>query len=94
MIPLGTSDSGQRRGVRRYPYVIVPLDPPTTPIPDDAMYMEALVFALDQYPPEKVLSDYCQTNGLDLTKYVCRAVVFSEDLRKGKGGLFARSHGG
>ena len=56
--------------------------------------MESLVFALEPYSPEKVLSDYCQTNGLDPAKYACRAVVFSEDLRKGKGWLFARSRGG
>ena len=62
-------------------------------MPEGVTYMEALVFALEPYSPEKVLSDYCQTNGLDPTKYACRAVVFSEDLRKGKGWLFARSRG-
>ena len=55
--------------------------------------MEALVFALEPYPPEKVLADYCKANGLQPDKYACRAVVFSEDLRKGKGWLFARNRG-
>ena len=94
MLPVGTSDSAQRPGVRRYPYVVVPIASPDPQLPEEAIYMESLVFALEPYSPEKVLSDFCQTNGLDPTKYACRAVVFSEDLRKGKGWLFARSHGG
>ena len=93
MIPIGTSDSGQRPGARRYPFVIMPVAPPTFPIPEGATYMEALVFALEPYPPEKVLADYCKDNGLQPDKYACKAVVFSGDLRKSKGWLFARSHG-
>ena len=94
MIPLGTSDSGQRRGVRRYPYVIVPLDPPNPPLPDGAMFLESLVFALAPYSVEQVLADFCKDNGLDSAKYACKAIVFASDMKAGKGWLFARSSGG
>ena len=94
MLPVGTSDSGQARGGRRYPFVIVPLDPPNPPLPDGAMFLESLVFALAPYSVEQVLADFCKDNGLKPDKYVCRAVVFASDMKAGKGWLFARSHGG
>ena len=79
--------------MRRYPYIIVPLDAPTTPIPADAIHLEALVFAPDQYPPEKVLADYCARKELRPERFKCHAVVFTGDLREGKGGLFVRRDG-
>lgn len=94
MLPIGTSDSGQARGVRRYPYVIVPIDPPNPPLPEGAMFLESLVFALEPFTVEQVLADYCKDNGLDSAKYACKAIVFVSDVKAGKGWLFARSHGG
>lgn len=93
MIPDGTSDSGQRRGVRRYPFIIIPIDVPTIPTPDGAMYMEALVFALEPYPVEKVLSDYCARKELNPDKFKCSAVVFTGDSREGKGTLRIQREG-
>ena len=94
MLPVGTSDSAQRPGVRRYPFMIVPLDPPTIPIPPNGVYIESLVFALHPYATEQVLADFCKDNGLDSAKYACKAIVFASDMKAGKGWLFARSHGG
>ena len=94
MLPVGTSDSGQRPGVRRYPFMIVPLDPPTIPIPPDGVYIESLVFALHPYSTEQVLADFCKDNGLDSARFACKAIVFAKDLKTGKGWLFARSRGG
>lgn len=94
MIPLGTSDSGQVRGVRRFPYMISSLDPPTIPIPPDGVYIESLVFALHPYATEQVLADFCKDNCLDSARYACKAIVFAKDLKTGKGWLFARSRGG
>ena len=93
MLPVGTSDSGQARGVRRYPFVIVPIDAPTIPTPDGTMYMEALVFAPEPYPVEKVLSDYCARKELNPDKFRCSAVVFAKDQREGKGTLRIRRDG-
>jgi hypothetical protein len=93
MIPVGTSDSCQRPGVRRYPFIIVPIAPPSFPIPEGATYMEALVFALEPYPPEKVLADYCEGRGRDAEKFRCHAVIFEGDIREGKGRLFVRKEG-
>lgn len=93
MIPVGTSASGQRRGVRRCPYIIISIDVPTTPIPDDAMYMEALVFALVPHPPQKVLADYCAQTELCPERFNCSPVVFAKDQREGKGTLRIRRDG-
>lgn len=93
MIPVGTSDSGQARGVRRYPYIIVPVDPPSFPIPEGATYMEALVFSLEPHPPEKVLADYCGARKLNAEKFKCHPVVFAKDQREGKGTLCIRRDG-
>lgn len=83
-----TQDAGKKPKVRRYPYIIVPLEPPSSPIPDGALYMETLVFSLHQYPASKVLDDYCKAKGLDSSKFVCHPVVFAKDLkRNGKGTL-------
>ena len=82
MYPIGTPDAEKKSGVRRYPYIIVPLDPPTTPIPADAIYLETLVFALEPYPVEKVLSDYCKIKKLDVEKFRCHSVVFAKDMRQ------------
>lgn len=91
MFPVGTSDSGQMRGVRRYPYIIVPLDSPSISIPGGAIYMEAIVFSLIQHPPEKVLADYCEAKGLAADKFECHPVVFTKDLiLTGKGTLCIR----
>ena len=94
MLPVGTSDSAQRPGMRRFPFMIVPLDPPTIPIPSDGVYIESLVFALEPFTVEQVLADYCKDNGLDSAKYACKAIVFASDMKAGKGWLFARSSGG
>ena len=93
MFPTGTSDSEQGPKARRFPYLIVPLDPPTTPISGGAMYMEALVFALEPYPPEKILADYCEAKGLDAERFNCHPVTFAKDLREGKGTLSIRRDG-
>ena len=94
MLPVGTSDSAQRPGVRRYPFMIVPLAPPTIPIPPDGVYIESLVYALEPFTAEQVLADFCKDNGLDSARYACKAIVFAKDLKAGKGWLFARSRGG
>ena len=89
-----TQDAGKKPKVRRYPYIIVPLEPPSSPIPDGALYMETLVFSLHQYPASKVLDDYCGTKGLDVSKFKCHPVVFAKDLgREGKGTLCIRRDG-
>lgn len=94
VFPVGTSDSGQELKVRRHPYVIVPVDPPASPIPDGAMYLEGLVFSLKPYPAEKVLGDYCKFKGLDSGKFKCHPVVFAKDLRReGKGALCIHQDG-
>ena len=89
-----TQDAGKKPKVRRYPYIIVPLEPPSSPIPDGALYMETLVFSLSPYPASKVLADYCQVKKLDADKYRCYPVVFAKDLRReGKGTLCIRRDG-
>lgn len=88
------SDQGKSSKVRRFPYIIVPLDPPTTPIPADAIYLETLVFALEPYPVEKVLSDYCKIKKLDVEKFRCHSVVFAKDMRQqGTGTLHIQRDG-
>ena len=79
--------------MRRFPYLIAPVDPPKHPIPAGATHMEALVFSLHPHPPEKVLIDYCIPMGLDPARFTCKAVVFSKDMRAGKGWLFVRKEG-
>ena len=94
MFPLGTSDSGQRPKVRRFLYIVLPLETPSSPGPEGAMYMEALVFAMEPYPVEKVLSDYCIFNGLDSSKFVCHPVVFATGMRReGKGTISIQRDG-
>ncbi len=79
--------------MRRYPYIIIPIDVPTTPISEEAMYMEALVFALDPHPPQKVLADYCARKELCPERFNCSPVVFAKDQREGKGTLRIRRYG-
>ena len=94
VFPVGTSDSGQKPKVRRYPYIILPLHIPKEGIPEGSFIMESLVFSLIQHPPEKVLADYCKFKGLDSSKFVCHPVVFAKDLRReGKGTLCIRRDG-
>ena len=94
MYPIKPPGHGQARKVRRYPYIIVPLGPPSSPIPVGAIFLETLVFALEPYPVEKVLFDYCKIKGLDSSKFVCHPVVFAKDLRReGKGTLCIRRDG-
>ena len=94
MIPVGTSNSAQKSKVRRYPYIIVPVDPPSHPIPEGTTYMQALVFSLRRLPPDEILSGFCRTMGLDSARYTCTAVVFDRDLaREGKGRLSVRRDG-
>ena len=94
VFPVGTSDSGQKPKVRRYPYIILPLDMPKEGIPNGSMYMEAIVFSLSPYPASKVLADYCQVKKLDADKYRCYPVVFAKGLRReGKGTLSIRRDG-
>ena len=82
VFPVGTSDSGQKPKVRRYPYIILPLHIPKEGIPEGSFIMESLVFSLIQHPPEKVLADYCKFKKLDSSKFVCRPVVFARDMRQ------------
>lgn len=94
MFPLGTSDSGQRPKVRRFLYIVLPLEPPSSPVFEGAMHMEALVFSPIQKPPEKVLDDYCKFNGLDSSKFVCHPVVFAKGIRRdGKGTISIQRDG-
>ena len=94
MIPLGTSDSSQNPKVRRFLFIIVPREPPSRPVPEGAMHMEALVFSLIQNPPEKVLADYCKFTGLDPSRFRCHPVVFSKVLRRnGKGTISIQRDG-
>ena len=55
--------------------------------------MEALVFAPEPYPVEKVLSDYCARKELNPDKFRCSAVVVAKDQREGKGTLRIRRDG-
>lgn len=82
VFPVGTSDSGQKPKVRRYPYIIRPIDLPKCEIPEGSLFMESLVFSLIQHPPEKVLADYCKFKKLDSKKFRCHPVVFAKDLRQ------------
>ncbi len=86
MYPIENTGVGKGLKVRRFPYIIVPVDPPKEEVPAGSLFMESLVFCLIQHPPEKVLADYCETKALDATKYRCHPVVFAKDLRRdGKG---------
>ena len=82
MFPIGPPGQGKPGKVRRYPYLIVPIEPPKDGIPDGAIFMETLVFSLSPYPAEKVLADYCGTKGLDSSKFRCHPVVFAKDMRQ------------
>lgn len=82
MYPIGESGVDKRPKVRRYPFVIQPLDMPKEGIPEGSLYMESLVFSLIQHPPEKVLADYCKFKKLDSSKFVCHPVVFARDMRQ------------
>lgn len=94
MFPLGTSDSGQRPKVRRFLYIVLPLETPSSPVPEGAMHMEALVFSLIQNPPEKVLADYCKFTGLDPSKFCCHPVVFAKGIRReGQGTISIQREG-
>ena len=93
MFPLGTSDSTQWPKVRRFLYIVLPLEPPSRPVPEGAMHMEALVFSLIQNPPEKVLADYCAQTELCPERFNCSPVVFAKDQREGKGTLRIRRDG-
>lgn len=94
MFPLGTSDSGQRPKVRRFVFIIAPRALPSRTVPDGAIFMESLVFALEPYPVDKVLSDYCNFNGLDSSKFVCHSVVFATGMRReGKGTISIQRDG-
>lgn len=94
MIPVGTSDSGQRQGVRRYPYIITPIASPHPPMPAGAVLLEALVFSREPYPPKRVLADYCAGKGLEAENFRCHAAVFASDLTAGKGWFFMRHRTG
>jgi hypothetical protein len=94
MFPIGTSGSDQGPKVRRFPFIIIPIDSPDCAVPDGSLLMESIVFSLSPYPAEKVLGDYCRIKGLDAGKYVCHPVVFFKDLkREGKGELCIRREG-
>ena len=94
VFPVGTSDSGRKPKVRRFPYIILPLDMPKEGIPEGSLYMESLVFSLIQHPPERVLFDYCKFKGLDSSKFACHPVIFAMDMRReGKGTLCIRRDG-
>ena len=94
MFPIGSPSQGKPSKVRKFPFVIVPLDPPKDGIPEGSLYMESLVFSLIQHPPERVLSDYCKFKGLDVGKFKCHPVIFAKDLRRdGKGTLCIRRDG-
>ena len=88
MYPIKASGQGKPSKVRRFPYIILPVDPPKGEVPAGSMYMEAIVFSLNRHPPEKVLADYCETKALDAAKYRCHPVVFAKDMRRqGQGTL-------
>ena len=94
MYPIEASGQEKPSKVRRYPFIILPLDMPKDGIPEGSFYMESLVFSLSPYPPAKVLADYCKFKGLDSSKFVCHPVVFAKDLRReGKGTLCIRRDG-
>jgi hypothetical protein len=93
MYPVEPLKPNERPKIRRYPYVIVPVDPPKCEIPEGHLYMESLVFSLIQHPAEKVLADYCKFKKLDSSKFVCRPITFAKDLRKGKGALCIQQDG-
>lgn len=94
VFPVGTSDSGQKPKVRRYPYIILPLDMPKEGIPEGSFFMESLVFSLIQHPPRKVLADYCKFKGLDSSKFVCHPVVFGKNMRQqGPGAISIQRNG-
>ena len=82
MFPIGPPSQGKPSKVRKFPFVILPLDTPKESIPEGSLYMESLVFSLIQHPPERVLSDYCKFKGLDSSKFVCHPVVFAKDMRQ------------
>ena len=94
VFPVGTSDSERKPKVRRFPYIILPLDMPKEGIPEGSLYMETLVFSLSPYPAEKVLTDYCGTKGLDSSKFRCHPVVFAKDMRQqGRGTISIHRNG-
>lgn len=94
VFPVGTSDSGQKPKVRRYPYIILPLDMPKEGIPEGSFFMESLVFSLSPYPPAKVLADYCKFKGLDVGKFKCHPVIFAKNMRQqGTGTISIRRDG-
>lgn len=82
MYPIGPPSQGKPSKVRKFPYVILPLDMPKEGIPEGSLYMESLVFSLIQHPPEKVLADYCKFKGLDVSKFKCHPVVFAKNMRQ------------
>lgn len=82
VFPVGPPGQGKPSKVRRFPYIILPLDTPKDGIPEGSLFMESLVFSLIRHPPEKVLADYCKFNGLDSSKFVCSPVVFAKDIRQ------------
>ena len=82
MYPVEPPGQGKASKVRRYPYIILPVDPPKCELPEGSLYMESLVFSLIQHPPERVLFDYCKFKKLDSSKFVCRPVVFAKDIRQ------------
>ena len=82
MYPIEASGQEKPSKVRRYPFIILPLDMPKDGIPEGSFFMESLVFSLIQHPPEKVLADYCKFKKLDSSKFVCHPVVFARDMRQ------------
>ena len=95
MYPIGESSVDKGPKVRRYPYIILPIEPPDCgAVLEGSLYMEAIVFSLSPYPASKVLADYCEVKKLNADKYHCHRVVFSKDLRQeGTGTLCIRRDG-
>ena len=94
MYPIGESSVDKGPKVRRYPYIILAVDPPKCELPEGSLYMEAIVFSLSPYPASKVLADYCEVKKLNTDKYHCHPVVFAKDLRReGTGTLCIRREG-
>ena len=93
MYPIEPPGHGKIPIGKRHPYIIIPVAPSSSPVPEGAMLMEAIVFSLSPYSGSKVLADYCAHKGLDADKYRCHPVVFVKDLKAGKGTISIHQNG-